>query len=48
MFREHWAYDSAKAERELGYASTPLAEGLRATRALAARGRAAGRARERS
>lgn len=31
VFREHWAYSSAKAERELGYRSRPLAEGLAAT-----------------
>ncbi|HUG54183.1 MAG TPA: NAD-dependent epimerase/dehydratase family protein [Vicinamibacteria bacterium] len=31
VFREHWAYASAKAERELGYHVTPLAEGLRRT-----------------
>ncbi len=31
VFREHWAYLSAKAERELGYARTPLREGLRLT-----------------
>jgi len=31
VFREHWAYTSAKAERELGYHMTPLAEGLRRT-----------------
>jgi farnesol dehydrogenase len=31
VFREHWAYSSAKAERELGYAPTPLREGLRRT-----------------
>jgi farnesol dehydrogenase len=31
VFREHWAYSSAKAERELGYRSRPLREGLRAT-----------------
>jgi nucleoside-diphosphate-sugar epimerase len=31
VFREHWAYSSAKAERELGYRSRPLAEGIRAT-----------------
>lgn len=31
VFREHWAYSSAKAERELGYAPTPLLEGLRRT-----------------
>jgi nucleoside-diphosphate-sugar epimerase len=31
VFREHWAYSSAKAERELGYRSRPLAEGLRRT-----------------
>jgi farnesol dehydrogenase len=29
--REHWAYSSAKAERELGYRITPLEEGLRRT-----------------
>ena len=28
VLREHWAYSSAKAERELGYRSRPLAEGL--------------------
>jgi nucleoside-diphosphate-sugar epimerase len=31
VFREHWAYSSAKAQRELGYCVTPLAEGLRRT-----------------
>jgi farnesol dehydrogenase len=31
VFREHWAYSSAKAERELGYRITPLLEGLRRT-----------------
>ena len=31
VFREHWAYSSAKAERELGYQVTPLLEGLRKT-----------------
>ena len=31
VFREHWAYTSAKAERELGYGMTPLREGLRRT-----------------
>jgi farnesol dehydrogenase len=31
VFREHWAYSSAKAERELGYRSRPLQEGIRAT-----------------
>jgi len=31
VFREHWAYSSAKAERELGYRSRPLREGLRQT-----------------
>jgi farnesol dehydrogenase len=31
VFREHWAYSSAKAERELGYRPRPLAEGLRTT-----------------
>jgi farnesol dehydrogenase len=31
VFREHWAYSSAKAERELGYRPTPLALGLRRT-----------------
>jgi farnesol dehydrogenase len=31
VFREHWAYTSAKAERELGYRPTPLEEGLRQT-----------------
>jgi nucleoside-diphosphate-sugar epimerase len=31
VFREHWAYTSAKAEKELGYRITPLAEGLRRT-----------------
>ncbi len=29
--KHHWAYDSAKAIRELGYSITPLAEGLRRT-----------------
>jgi len=31
VFREHWAYSSARAERELGYRPTPLREGLRRT-----------------
>jgi NAD+-dependent farnesol dehydrogenase len=31
VFREHWAYTSAKAGRELGYGMTPLREGLRRT-----------------
>jgi farnesol dehydrogenase len=31
VFREHWAYSSAKAARELGYVSTPLKDGLRRT-----------------
>jgi farnesol dehydrogenase len=31
VFREHWAYASAKAERELGYRPTPLEEGLKRT-----------------
>jgi NAD+-dependent farnesol dehydrogenase len=31
VFRAHWAYDSAKAVRELGYGPTPLREGLRRT-----------------
>jgi farnesol dehydrogenase len=31
VFRAHWAYDSAKAGRELGYRVTPLREGLRRT-----------------
>jgi dihydroflavonol-4-reductase len=31
VFRAHWAYDSAKAVRELGYVPTPLREGLRRT-----------------
>jgi nucleoside-diphosphate-sugar epimerase len=31
VFREHWAYSSAKAEKELGYHATPLEEGLRKT-----------------
>jgi farnesol dehydrogenase len=31
VFREHWSYSSARAERELGYRPTPLAEGLRRT-----------------
>jgi NAD+-dependent farnesol dehydrogenase len=31
VFREHWAYSSAKAERELGYRSRPLREGLAET-----------------
>jgi farnesol dehydrogenase len=30
VFREHWAYSSAKAERELGYRSRPLREGVAA------------------
>lgn len=31
VFREHWAYSSAKAHAELGYSCRPLREGLRAT-----------------
>jgi farnesol dehydrogenase len=31
VFREHWAYSSAKAQAELGYACRPLREGLRIT-----------------
>jgi len=31
VFREHWAYASAKAERDLGYHVTPLREGLQRT-----------------
>jgi farnesol dehydrogenase len=31
VFREHWAYSSAKAEKALGYRPTPLEEGLRRT-----------------
>jgi farnesol dehydrogenase len=31
VFREHWAYSSAKAERDLGYRSRPLKDGLRET-----------------
>jgi farnesol dehydrogenase len=30
-FLADWAYSCAKAERELGYAITPLREGIRAT-----------------
>lgn len=31
VFRQHWAYSSAKAERELGYRVTPLRQGLQET-----------------
>jgi farnesol dehydrogenase len=31
VFKEHWAYASGKAERELGYHVTPLPDGLRRT-----------------
>jgi farnesol dehydrogenase len=31
VFKQHWAYTSQKAERELGYRITPLAEGVRRT-----------------
>jgi farnesol dehydrogenase len=31
VFREHWAYTSAKAQRDLGYRTTPLRDGLRRT-----------------
>ena len=31
VFKEHWAYSSAKAQAELGYTVTPLEEGLRRT-----------------
>jgi farnesol dehydrogenase len=41
VFREHWAYASAKAERELGYQVTPLREGLRRTLAWLRPGAAA-------
>jgi len=41
VFREHWSYTSAKAERELGYRVRPLAEGLRHTLEWLRGGRAA-------
>lgn len=44
VFREHWAYTSAKAERELGYRMTPLREGLRRTLDWLRSGAAAGTA----
>jgi NAD+-dependent farnesol dehydrogenase len=31
VFKQHWAYSSEKAERELGYRITPLGEGIRRT-----------------
>jgi farnesol dehydrogenase len=31
VFRENWAYSSAKAQRELGYSPRPLRDGLRET-----------------
>jgi farnesol dehydrogenase len=31
VFREHWAYSSAKAQKALGYEPTPLDEGLQRT-----------------
>jgi len=31
VFREHWSYTSAKAQRDLGYRTTPLRDGLRRT-----------------
>ena len=31
VFRQHWAYSSAHAERDLGYRPTPLRDGLRRT-----------------
>ncbi|HEU0107853.1 MAG TPA: SDR family oxidoreductase [Vicinamibacteria bacterium] len=31
VFREHWSYTSAKAQRDLGYGTTPLRDGLRRT-----------------
>jgi len=31
VFRQHWAYSSAKAEQELGYRWRPLRDGLRRT-----------------
>jgi NAD+-dependent farnesol dehydrogenase len=31
VFKQHWAYTSKKAERELGYSITPLALGIRRT-----------------
>jgi len=31
VYRHHWAYDCARARRELGYTVTPLAEGLSRT-----------------
>ena len=31
VFREHWSYTSAKAQRDLGYRPTPLRDGLRRT-----------------
>jgi farnesol dehydrogenase len=31
VFRQHWAYSSARAERDLGYRVTPLREGLQRT-----------------
>jgi farnesol dehydrogenase len=31
VFKQHWAYSSQKAERELGYETTPLGDGVRRT-----------------
>jgi nucleoside-diphosphate-sugar epimerase len=31
VFREHWSYNSAKAQRDLGYRTTSLRDGLRRT-----------------
>jgi nucleoside-diphosphate-sugar epimerase len=31
VFREHWSYTSAKAQRDLGYRTTSLRDGLRRT-----------------
>jgi NAD+-dependent farnesol dehydrogenase len=31
VFRKHWSYTSAKAQRDLGYHTTPLRDGLRRT-----------------
>jgi len=42
-FLRDWAYTSAKAERELGYTTTPLREGVRLTYEWLVRSRQAGR-----
>jgi nucleoside-diphosphate-sugar epimerase len=31
VYRQHWSYDSSRAEKTLGYRRTPFAEALDAT-----------------